>query len=213
MALLLLDLDDTLVSRRKVFMSWARDYAAQYPNDPDLPSWLAEQDADGLRSRQDFWQDVRDRLELTQPVSVLRDQWPAVFGARYRLDPSTRLALTRARAAGWRIGVVTNGGVAGQEAKIAATGLSALVDGICISDREGVAKPDHRIFERAAALCECTLSDGWMIGDNPELDIQGAHGAGLRSVWIAPRGREWPAELPPPTLRAPTVSEAVERAT
>jgi putative hydrolase of the HAD superfamily len=37
-----------------------------------------------------------------------------------------------------------------------------------------------------------------MVGDTPETDIQGAHRAGLRAVWLNRDHRDWPANLAPP---------------
>ncbi|MEU8945574.1 HAD hydrolase-like protein [Streptomyces sp. NPDC048489] len=52
-------------------------------------------------------------------------------------------------------------------------------------------KPERRLFEAAAAECGALLSaGGWMVGDNPETDMDGARAAGLRTLWVA-NGREW----------------------
>lgn len=88
---------------------------------------------------------------------------------------------------------MTNGDAAVQAAKIAAAGLDPLVDGICISGAEGVAKPHREIFDLAALRCGADLVGGWMIGDNPLADVQGAHQAGLNSVWIASEGKGAPS--------------------
>jgi putative hydrolase of the HAD superfamily len=40
------------------------------------------------------------------------------------------------------------------------------------------------MFEQAAQRAGATLEGAWMIGDNLDADIAGAHGVGARSVWI-----------------------------
>ena len=55
------------------------------------------------------------------------------------------------RNAGVRLGIVTNGAAVVQQAKIEQLGLSALVDAVLISEREGVRKPNPEIFYRAVA--------------------------------------------------------------
>lgn len=81
-----------------------------------------------------------------------------------------------------------------QRAKLAATGLAALVDGVAVSGDLEIRKPDLRLFELAASRCGVSLADGgWMVGDNPAGDIGGGHRAGLRTIWL--RGRPWPDDL------------------
>lgn len=80
--------------------------------------------------------------------------------------------------------MVTNGATDVQARKPAVTGLDALVDGVCISDDVGFSKPDPRIFELAAERAGATLDGAWMIGDNLVADVGGAHGVGVRSVWL-----------------------------
>jgi putative hydrolase of the HAD superfamily len=46
------------------------------------------------------------------------------------------------------------------------------------------------MFEQAAARAGTTLVGAWMIGDNLDADIAGAHGVGARSVWLK-RDYDW----------------------
>ncbi|MEU6053113.1 HAD family hydrolase [Streptomyces xanthochromogenes] len=94
----------------------------------------------------------------------------------------------------WTIGIVTNGASDIQRAKLAATGLTDLVDGVAVSGDLDIRKPDRRLFELAALRCGVSLAaDSWMVGDNPAGDIGGGHEVGLRTIWI--RGRPWPENL------------------
>lgn len=83
-------------------------------------------------------------------------------------------------------------------------------DEILTDLRAGVRKPDRRIFALAAASVGRSLDHGgWMVGDNPELDIAGGAAAGLRTAWVSD-GRPWPASVGVrPTLAAPTCAEAL----
>ncbi|MBB5209631.1 HAD family hydrolase [Chiayiivirga flava] len=56
----------------------------------------------------------------------------------------------------------------------------------------GAAKPDPGIFHAACARLQCTPDEVLHIGDDPELDVLGAHRAGLRTVWINRRDEPWP---------------------
>ncbi|MFE3238647.1 HAD family hydrolase, partial [Kitasatospora indigofera] len=78
-----------------------------------------------------------------------------------------------------------------------ASGIDALVDGVCISEEAGTRKPDPAIFETAAASVGRSLArGGWMVGDNAALDGVGGRAAGLRTVWVS-HGRPWPGGTEP----------------
>lgn len=46
-----------------------------------------------------------------------------------------------------------------------------------------VRKPDPHIFELALKKAGCSAAEAWFMGDNPEADIAGAHGAGILPVY------------------------------
>lgn len=56
----------------------------------------------------------------------------------------------------------------------------------------GAAKPDPGIFLAACERLGCAPAEVLHVGDDPELDVLGAHRAGLRTVWINRRGAVWP---------------------
>ncbi|MGI5485538.1 HAD family hydrolase [Microtetraspora malaysiensis] len=106
--------------------------------------------------------------------------------------------LAELRAAGWRVGIITNGTPDNQIAKLQRTGLAEAVDGYAVSGIEGIRKPDVGLFEIAAQRCRMTPGEGgWMIGDNLVADIEGGRAADLRTVWIDRTirpGEEHPAD-------------------
>ncbi|HZS34859.1 MAG TPA: HAD-IA family hydrolase, partial [Methylomirabilota bacterium] len=120
--------------------------------------------------------------------------------------PGLHAALETLRAAGWKIGIVTNGPPS-QHTKIANLELGDLVDGICVSADVGVDKPDRHIFDLAARRCDAAL-EGWMVGDSPDTDIAGGHAAGLRTIWLD-RGRPWQRTDLVPDAVVTTIDEAV----
>jgi putative hydrolase of the HAD superfamily len=64
----------------------------------------------------------------------------------------------------------------------------------------GAAKPQRRCFERLAQ--ELLLPAGAIayVGDDPQLDVAAARAAGLGTVWMNRRAREWPQQLAPADL-------------
>lgn len=191
MTLLLCDLDDTLVDRGRIVGLWAADFVrARRLSDEDL-AWIEVFDDGGLTPREDFFTGLKTRFGLREAVADLVAEWRVVFPALYRCEAGVRDGLIEARAQGWTLGVVTNGDDTVQARKLAASGLDSLVDAVCISGDLGIRKPDRRIFALAAERAGVSITDGWMIGDNPVADIGGGRDAGLRTVWLS-RGRAWP---------------------
>jgi putative hydrolase of the HAD superfamily len=171
-------------------------------------SWLVEADDDWLAKRPEFLAGVRDRFALADSVEELLADYRADYPRRLPPPtPQTVAALRRLRAAGWRIGIVTNGEPT-QDAVIRLTGLDEIVDGWAVSSIVGARKPDPAIFHAAAADCACALGDAVVVGDGPKADIAGAVACGLSSVWIE-RGRDWTEAGYAPTFRAASVAEAV----
>jgi putative hydrolase of the HAD superfamily len=87
------------------------------------------------------------------------------------------------RARGVRVGVLSN-----SEGKLAELfdeiGWGARFDTVVDSGREGVEKPDRRIFERAADRLGVGLGALIHVGDSRPADVDGALAAGARAVWF-----------------------------
>jgi len=209
-AVVLFDLDNTLVDRAEGFRIWARRFVSERALGPAEGAWLEAIDDDGLKPRAEFFAKIRARYAISESVEVLvtayRHEYPRCIPA---LSEETRAALRELRAVGWKIGIVSNGSPS-QAVKITAAGLEEFVDGWVISQVVGVRKPDAAIFRAAAEVCACSLEGGWMVGDSVGSDIAGAIAAGLSSVWIS-RGRAWTEPTFKPDAVAGSVGEAVTR--
>ena len=201
MPLLLLDLDNTLLDRARAFRTWGDLFLARIGAPPEDIDWLLDVDADGLTSRWDVADQVRDRYRLrVSTVDIVEAVHDGVV-ANSRLDPMVAAALQIASNAGWVPVVVSNGDTRLQEAKIRTTGLDRYLAEWVIAEEAGVSKPNPRIFEIAARRGRMRMSGAWMVGDSPEEDIGGASALGLRSVWLH-RGRQWTQPQYGPTYRA-----------
>lgn len=62
--------------------------------------------------------------------------------------------------------------------------ISHLFDGILISSEAGVKKPHKAIFDRAFELFGITPDECFYVGNDLHDDVLGAHGAGLKTVYI-----------------------------
>jgi len=211
-SLALFDLDNTLVDRQGAFMRWAHGFAGGRDLGPTAIGFLAEVDEDGFASREAVFDAVRCRFGLPESTQDLIAEYRATYLNFFEPDRTVDAALVHLKEAGWRLGVVTNGPPT-QRDKLERTGLLDLLDGFCISDEFGVAKPDPIIFEEAIRRCSEPGSRPtavWMVGDAPETDIAGGKAAGLSTIWMH-RGRPWPTSTDfRPDRVAETIGEAAE---
>jgi putative hydrolase of the HAD superfamily len=182
--LALFDLDNTLIDRLAGFKRWAAEFAAGLGLEEAAVDWLVALDADGSVPMRTFFGRVRERFGLAEPADELWRAYRARLPFLVSCPDEALAGLDRLRAAGWAVGIVTNGMTDNQTGKIRRTGLAGRVDGWAISDAEGVRKPDARLFEIGAERCGASLGGGWMVGDDPGKDIAGGRGAGLRTIWI-----------------------------
>jgi len=203
--LLLSDLDETLLGRREALRRWATAFVERRGLDEGAVEVILDENHHGARTRRQFVDALNARFPLVPPLDL---GYLADYVRCFTLDDATAAALRRVRLGGWRIGIATNGDQP-QLDKIDQVGLRSLVDGIAVSALDGVRKPDPGLMRLAAQRAGASLEGAWMIGDDPVNDIQGAHAAGIRSVWLR-HGRSWPQDLPPPTAMAPSFPDAVD---
>jgi putative hydrolase of the HAD superfamily len=211
MALLMIDLDNTLIDRDAAFRIGVAEFLAAHSLPAADVDWVMSVDASGYASRTVVSQAILDRygngLDQDFVIDFLRR------GAREhaRVTAETEAALRLARAGGNPVVIVTNGAVPQQTGKITASGLDRLVDAWVVSEGVGSRKPEPGIFHAAAEAVGASLDDAWMIGDRDDADILGAHRLGLRSSWLR-LGRTWPQPTYAPTHIADSVAEAIKHA-
>ncbi|MFD8707110.1 HAD-IA family hydrolase [Kitasatospora sp. NPDC059648] len=213
MPLLLFDLDNTLLPRDAAFRAWAQDFLSEHDLPPGDLDWFVTLDGGGYVPRSTVLSAVRRRYGLDASVDFLLAHFRRGINSHIHCPPRHVEALRTARAAGWTLGIVSNGGTRPQLEKIRRTGLGPLVDGWVISEEADCVKPDPLIFEIAALRCGIRpvgdwAAHTWMVGDHAPADIAGAELAGLRSVWLH-HGRPWAESGYRPTLKAAGLPEAV----
>lgn len=129
--------------------------------------------------------------EAQQAASFYRAAYQAA-----RQPVAGALALLQQLHADTKIGIITNNGSQEQREKLSACGLAPWIDVLVISEEVGVIKPEPAIFEIALKQLDCEANQVVMLGDAWQTDILGAHGAGIRPVWLNRFG----ATCPDPAL-------------
>jgi N-acylneuraminate-9-phosphatase len=115
--------------------------------------------------------------------------------------------------------IITNGDPIIQRPKLAACDAASAVDHIIISGEQPLAKPNPEIFETAAGLAGCEVSEAIHVGDSLATDIQGGINAGVAATVLVQDGPT-PAPSPAPVpdyeialvTQLPDVLERIEGA-
>ena len=97
----------------------------------------------------------------------------------------TQQALARLKAAGLRLGIVSNSDGRVEEA-LTASGLRDLFDVVIDSGLVGVEKPDPAIFRAALDALDVRPEEALYVGDLYEVDVIGARAAGIEAVLLTP---------------------------
>jgi putative hydrolase of the HAD superfamily len=133
---------------------------------------------------------VLDQPELAEQEALAAFEY---FMQHYvestQLFPDALAVLKSLKAAGIRLGVISNGPDDMQQRKVKAIGLSDFFDVIVTAERAGVGKPNSGIFELALEELGLAASDCCCVGDNLENDAIGAQAAGLTGIFLDRTGR------------------------
>src|SRR6185295_19733461 len=107
-------------------------------------------------------------------------------------------ALEQLRAR-YRLFTASNG-----NADLAKIGLAHFFERTVAARHVGALKPDPAIFHKVIEGTDLRAAEVVYVGDEPQLDVVGARGAGMQAIWIDRQGVEWPAEIAPPahTIRS-----------
>lgn len=122
-----------------------------------------------------------------EDTSLAEPAFEVFFAERMRVDLfDDVLPALAALSARFPIVAVSNG-----NAHVGRVGLGQFfVDSVSASEF-GVAKPDARIFHAAAGKAGVSAAEVLHVGDDAALDVLGALGAGMQTVWVNREQHVW----------------------
>ena len=123
--------------------------------------------------------------------------------------PETVPMLNELRAKGYKTGLITNGYPYLQYAKVDMLGLRECFDEIMVTGDYGIHKPDRGIFDIMREKLSLSPEEMVYVGDNPINDIEGARGAGWKTVWMKSTGY-WDEKIAPADREVGTVNEVID---
>ena len=209
MSAVIFDLDNTLIHRGRSIGKYADVFRDDFQRflageiDPmALADRFRELDENGYAGHDKRSAGIRQLPIWRRPPSrkALRDHWNDRFPYHPAPMPGLYDTLTMLKENGFRLGIITNGSVKAQTAKIDALDLAAYFDCITISEQCGIQKPDSRIFHRTLRKMGQQGHESYFVGDHPVLDVSGAMKAGLMPVWLSgfqvwPKSMDRPAHI------------------
>ncbi len=199
-AAVLFDLDDTLFDHRHASHAALQAIHAQHAQQTDFTAF-AQQHAHVLETYHRRF--LHGELTLDEARAARMIKLFEAFG--YALTPEQSLQigalyrqhhlanrqlvkgayeLLEALRGRVKLAIITNNSVAEQLEKLRYLGIAHFFEAIVISEDVGFTKPDRRIFELALERLGVSASQAVMIGDNWAADIEGAHAAGIATVWL-----------------------------
>ena len=196
------DLDGTLFDHRGAAQAGLDGFLRSLGVDPcqeTRATWFIAESEQFERWRAgliSFQEQRRERLRivlsmigLSIPMNVedldeLFEVYLSAYREAWRPFPDSAEVLATLRAAGYRIGVLTNGTQEQQIDKLHTIGLSSAIDVVCTSEQIGVQKPDPRAFLELAQRLDVVPSACLFVGDSADQDIAGARKAGMQALLI-----------------------------
>jgi putative hydrolase of the HAD superfamily len=213
----LFDLDDTLTDRQASLSKYSALFHREFAELLDavtvkeIESTVIKLDEHGYRPRDEFYAGILEKLTWVDApdLSAISDHWNTWFLQSTVGRSGLRETFDALAGADLRIGVVTNGSVLTQSAKIAGLGISHHLATVVISEAAGCKKPCTQIFQCALDDLGCLAGETLFVGDHPINDVLGSVEAGLIPVWFE-GVHPWPMMHAIPERRIRALSDVLE---
>ncbi|WP_433748172.1 HAD family hydrolase [Falsibacillus pallidus] len=188
----LFDLDGTLLDRDASVLKFAADQADRL-GIADKEKYIhrfIELDARGYVWKDKVYQQMLREFDIPQMTwENLLEDYLESFHKHCVPFPNLIELLEGLKAAGYKLGLITNGFERMQMSSIQALGVECYFDCIIISEREGIKKPDSMIFQKALKVLGTAPSESIYIGDHPDNDMKAAKAMGMKTIWK--RDTQW----------------------
>ena len=189
---LLFDLDQTLLNRHESllrFLDWQVNFLQLVPQHLKaefIQRFITLDDHGQVWKDQVYTQLIAEFNITTFSMEALLQNYITDFNkfcVAFEQVPET---IQQLHAAGYRLGLISNGKSPFQEHNFYALGLTEYFSCVIVSEAVGLRKPDPQIFHLACERLNCQPADCIFMGDHPEADIRGAKNAGMYVIYFHP---------------------------
>ena len=178
------DLDDTLYSEKEYVKSGYNSVSKLLP-----------QVVNPMEKMWDFFEKGKSAIdELLISENIFSEELKEKCLNTYRFHSpiinfyaGVRDLLIDLRKEGYKLGIITDGRVEGQKAKISALGLEELVDKIIITDELGgieFRKPNETSYKIMKDFLDVDYCQMIYVGDNINKDFIAPNKLGIKSMWL-----------------------------
>jgi putative hydrolase of the HAD superfamily len=136
--------------------------------------------------------------QLARAISIA---YLDLLPTRTAVFPHTFEALDYLRSKGYKMHLITNGFEEVQHSKLRHSKLAPYFTHVITSEGSNTLKPKKEIFDFALAKAGAQKEESIMLGDNMEVDIEGASNAGLDQVFVNHK-KETPSFRPTYTIHS-----------
>jgi 2-haloalkanoic acid dehalogenase type II len=221
------DLDDTLCDDAAAWIICARMASELAKSTIPDTNVLAEA---FLKHSESYWMSFAPVHETRPLLEIRASQWADAlndvcgqsdpelaeklgrdYGERrskeIKLFPDVEETLSKLRADGIILALLTNGVQLTHNEKIQYLGLDKAFDHVLVADAVGYFKPQPQIFWEALRRCHCRPEEAIMVGDHLRNDIDGAQAVGITAYWFNPSGHKRGVDDPIPDGEIAKLSE------
>ena len=132
-----------------------------------------------------MWRTLLDFKIADEPLSKeLSGKFLEILPTKKILFPHTIEILDYLKEKKYTLHLITNGFEKTQWSKLNNSGLGVYFTHVITSEMSNSLKPKKEIFDYAMDKANASLKESIMIGDNLDVDIQGAINAGMDSVFV-----------------------------
>lgn len=176
------DLDNTLYDRDAAVNAWIQTV---FQDRPDLCREAMQVDNSGFIPRRNFYTWMAERVDWAETFEDIERHYQKNVRLFLRPDEAINEAV-RLLAKRFPLGILTNGGSHFQRVKYELLGITDCFapSRVFVSSEVGYEKPHRRCFEPLVEAMGVPAERILFVGDNPENDILGAHGIGMKTCWV-----------------------------
>ena len=223
----LFDLDDTLHDDTLAYQSAADEVAHEIAAEHGVDALALK--AAYIAQAEGFWKRLSPEAFAVKLAKIRPQLWGAALEAvglkddalahrsahlyneyrkkYYAVFPGVVELLGELRAAGKKLGIVTNGFAETHHEKIALLRIGEFFDAVFIADELGMMKPDPLLFAHACTALGSPPARTAMVGDRYDRDVKGAAEAGLFTVYLKIRDDALPHGCTPPDATCSSILE------
>ena len=181
------DLDNTIYDSRQYFLGALNEISGYLAKAAKLPRQKIYQELTRLwQKKTSFYPYLFDDLlkELNIESKELVKEVVNLFnGYRGRLKPypGALPALKKMKKLGYKLGIITDGNVKRQQAKISLLGIKDFFE-VIIYTKKIRPKPSKKSFLAAVKKMKINPKDAYYVADNPLVDFKGAKEIGMKTA-------------------------------